>query len=459
MPHPTAVICTVGLTSSLIGESCPRIAEFARKGAMRRLRPVLPAVTCTVQSSMLTGLPPSGHGIVGNGWYSREMAEVQFWKQSNHLVQGEKVWETARRRDPAVTCANIFWWYNMYSSVDVSVTPRPMYKADGRKIPDVYTHPATLRESLQERLGTFPLFQFWGPGSSIASTRWIADASMAVHEQSSPTLTFVYLPHLDYSLQQKGPRHPDIAAEVRALDGEVGRLLDFFASRDVRIMLLSEYGIEEVDDAVHVNRVLRKAGLVRVRVEQGLELLDAGASDAFAVADHQVAHVYVRRPGDQERVAAICRGVEGVEHVLDRAAQAEVGLDHARSGELVLVAAPRRWFSYYYWLDDDRAPDFARTVDIHRKPGYDPVELFLDPALPWPKASIGWRLLKRRLGMRTLLDVIPLDASLVRGSHGRIDQAAGDQPVLITAAELAPDADEIPCTAVRDAILDHLFGR
>ncbi|RJP36232.1 MAG: alkaline phosphatase family protein [Phycisphaerales bacterium] len=456
MPHPTAVLCAVGLTPSLIGEHCPRIAAFARTGALQRLQPVLPAVTCSVQSSMLTGTTPRQHGIVGNGWYNRELAEVQFWKQSNHLVRGEKVWEAARRRDPSVTCANVFWWYNMYSSVDVSVTPRPIYKADGRKLPDVYTHPPRLRESLQERLGTFPLFQFWGPGSSIRSTQWIADAAMAVHEESHPTLMLVYLPHLDYALQQKGPLHPDIAAEVRALDAVAGKLLDFFASRGVGVILLSEYGIEEVDDAVYVNRALREAGWLRVRVEDGLELLDPGASDVFAVADHQVAHVYVRRAADVEKVAALCRGVDGVDRVLDRAGQAAYGLDHERSGELVLVAAARRWFSYYYWLDDARAPDFARTVDIHRKPGYDPVELFLDPRFKLPKASIGWRLLKRRLGMRTLMDVIPLNAQVVRGSHGRTQQSAGDQPVLITAGG-SGDSEVLPCTAVRDVILDHLF--
>lgn len=457
MTHRTAVILVVGLTPSLIGPACPRISAFARRGALRRLRPVLPAVTCSVQASMLTGVLPAVHGIVGNGWYHRELAEVQFWKQANPLVRAEKVWETARRRDPAVTCANLFWWFNMYSSADYSVTPRPMYKADGRKIPDIYTEPAELRTSLQAELGRFPLFQFWGPAASIASSRWIADAAMRVETKHEPTLSLVYLPHLDYALQKLGPDHPDIAREVGRVDVEVGRLLDHYDRRGVRVMLVSEYGIEAVNRPVHINRVLRTAGFLRVREEQGLEQLDAGASRAFAVADHQVAHVYVRDAADVGRVADLCRGVEGVEQVLDRAAKKTAGLDHQRGGDLVLVAAGGAWFTYYHWLDDRRAPDFARTVDIHRKPGYDPAELFIDPAIRWPKLAVAWRLAKKKLGFRTLMDVIPLDASLVRGSHGRTPTDTAHAPVLITSLALSDLPEEVDCLAVRDVILRHLF--
>ena len=406
---------------------------------------------------MLTGLPPRDHGIVGNGWHDRESAEVRFWKQSNHLVHGEKVWETARKRDPSVTCANLFWWFNMYSSVDYSVAPRPIYKADGRKIPDCYADPPELRDQLQDELGQFPLFNFWGPASSIASSRWIADAARLVHERHCPTLTLVYLPHLDYALQKLGPKHTDIPKALAELDGVAGGLIDYFEGNGVRIIVCSEYGIEAVDDAVHINRLLRGERGIRVRVEDGLELLDPGASPAFAVADHQVAHVYVKDVSQVARYADFCRSVPGVEQVLDRSAQAGGGLDHARSGDLVLVAEPARWFSYDYWLDDAKAPDFARTVDIHRKPGYDPVELFLDPEIRFPKLTVGWKLLKRKLGLRTPLDVTPLEPSLVRGSHGRVDQAASAQPVLITQGALFDKRGELPVTAVRDIILDQMF--
>ena len=276
----------------------------------------------------------------------------------------------------------------MYATADLTVTPRPMYPADGRKLPDVYTQPADLRDELQAKLGTFPLFNFWGPMADIASSRWIADCALHVYDTRRPTLTLVYLPHLDYPLQKLGPSHPDALAEVRAIDAVCGELIARARADGARILVLSEYGITEVTGAVHPNRALREAGLLAVRTELGRELLDAGASEAFAVADHQVAHVYVRSP---ERVAEVRRLLEalpGVERVLDDEGKRASGLDHPRSGELVAISAPDRWFTYYYWLDDARAPDFARTVDIHRKPGYDPVELFIDPTMTLPQAYV-----------------------------------------------------------------------
>jgi predicted AlkP superfamily pyrophosphatase or phosphodiesterase len=444
MPHPTAVLLIVGLTQELLNRGAPRLRAFAARGHLRRLLPALPAVTCSVQSSMLTGLLPREHGIVGNGWYNRELAEVQFWKQSNHLVQGQKVWEAAHQRDPSVTTANLFWWFNMYSSADYSVTPRPIYKADGRKLPDCYTEPPEVREQLQQQLGAFPLFHFWGPASSIESSRWIASAARFVFEKHRPT-------------QKLGPNHPSISKALGEIDDVAGDLIDYFEDEGVRVLIVSEYGIEPVTDAVSINRTLRGEGAVRVREEEGLELLDPGASECFAVADHQIAHVYVKDPSAVTRYADLCRAVPGVEAVLDRTAQAEAGLDHPRAGDLLLLAAPGRWFCYNYWLDDAKAPDFARTVDIHRKPGYDPVELFVNPGIAVPQVTIGWKLLKRKLGFRTLLDVIPLDPSLVRGSHGRVDLPEDRQPLLIAQQDPGDNSARMPCTAVRDVILRLIF--
>jgi hypothetical protein len=119
----------------------------------------------------------------------------------------------------------------------------------------------------------------------------------------------------------------------------------------------------------------------------------------------------------------------------------QFGVDHERSGELVAIADVGAWFTYYYWFDDDGAPDFARTVDIHRKPGYDPVELFIDPQIKLPRLKVAGKVLKKKLGFRTLMDVIPLDAGLVRGSHGRLPTVDEDYPVLIgTRASLALDS-------------------
>jgi len=461
--QPTAIINLVGLSRSLLGPHAPTLQSIVERGRVRTIRPPLPAVTTTVQSSMLTGRPVSGHGIVANGWYDRTQAEVQFWKQSNRLVQGEKLWHVARRRDPSFTCAQMFWWYNMYADVDISVTPRPIYCADGRKLPDCHSHPPEIRDELQQELGLFPLFRFWGPAASIESSRWIAEASLRVHARHRPSLMMVYLPHLDYPLQKYGPGHPAIPGEVARLDELVARLQRELESAGVRILWLSEYGIEAVDAAAFPNRELRRAGLLQVRREQGGELLDAGASEAFAVVDHQVAHVYVRDPQRVPAVAELLSAIPEVEQVLDQGQREAMDIDHARSGELTLVARRGAWFAYDYWLDDARAPDFARTVDIHRKPGYDPRELFLDPARPLIKAGIAWRLLRKRLGFRALMDVIPLDASLVGGSHGRVEQPEAERPILISDADLGRggphDAETIDATAIHDLALESIFGR
>ena len=455
--YRTVVLNVVGLTPRLLGDGTPNLAALGRTGGMRPLETILPAVTCAVQSTFTTGALPRDHGCVANGWYFRDLSEVWLWRQSNRLVAGEKIWEAAARRDPAFTCAALFWWYNMYSSATYAVTPRPMYPADGRKIPDIYTEPAELRQELTARLGPFPLFDFWGPGAGIRSSRWIAECARHVYDTRRPTLTLVYLPHLDYNLQRWGPRSPRIRDDLAAIDGICGELVDHVRRDGARVVVLSEYGITGVSGAVHVNRALREAGFVRVREELGRELLDAGASEAFAVADHQVAHVYVKRAERVADVKGLLETLPGIETVLDADGQRAHGLDHARSGELVAVAKADRWFTYYYWLDDAVAPDFAPTVDIHRKPGYDPVELFLDPRLRAPKLKIGWTLLRKALGFRYLMDVIPLDAELVKGSHGRLTDDPEDGPLVASSEPALLPAGPVPATAVKQLVLDHVF--
>ena len=456
----TLVLLIVGLNRRLIGPQTPNLQALMQRGALRTLGTVVPAVTCTVQSTLLTGLPPSGHGAVANGWYFRDHAEVLLWRQSNRLIAGEKVWDAAKRRDPNFTCANMFWWYNMYSTVDISATPRPMYPADGRKIPDHYAEPPQLKAELDAKFGPFPLFTFWGPMTSIESSRWIARATQHVRRTRAPTLTLCYLPHLDYGLQKYGPdsQHPSIASDLREVDALAGELIDEAERAGDRILVVSEYGIVPVREAVHINRELRKAGLMRIKTEMGRELLDAGASKAFALADHQVAHVYLQHGANASEVAKLLRSVDGVAQVLDEDGKRAIGLDHSRSGDLVVLSNPDRWFSYYYWLDDARAPDFAATVDIHRKPGYDPMELFLDPALKAPKLRVARRLAARKLGFRNLMDVIPITGtSLVKGSHGLITADENDAPVVISNdAGLLPKG-AIPAVAFKDLMLAHVF--
>lgn len=446
----TVVLDVVGLSTGLIGEHTPNIARLAKaQGGARPLETVLPAVTCSVQASMLTGLPVEEHGVVGNGWYFRELAEVLFWRQSNRLVAGEKVWEAAKKRDPSLSCAKLFWWFNMYSSADVAVTPRPIYPADGRKIPDIYTEPPELRDQLNRELGQFPLFDFWGPRAGIASTKWIGECTKRVFDTQKTTLTLVYLPHLDYDLQRFGPEGAHVAAALRQVDEVVGDIVDHVTRAGARVVIVSEYVITRVSRPVHVNRALREAGLLRVREELGTDKLDPGGSEAFAVADHQIAHVYVKRPERVDEVRRLLTSLPGIEKTAE--------MHHERAGEIVAIAEKDAWFTYYFWLDDARAPDYARTVDIHRKPGYDPVELFLDPEIALPQLRVGLRLAQKVLGFRYLMDVIGLDASLVKGSHGRPSAEAFQQPVLIsTAPELLPARAH--ATDVKRIVLDHLFA-
>jgi len=507
-----AVLNVVGLTEALVGEHTPRLAEFRRRGALAHIVPAFPAVTCTAQANYLTGRPPAQHGIVGNGWYHRDLAEVHFWKQSNHLVQAPKIWDALRTQSAIgnrqSTIANVFWWFNMYSSVDYALTPRPIYRADGGKIFDVYSWPYRIRAEIKADLGEFPFFGFWGPaagvktprGAADCATRWIAEAAKWMENKHSPALNLVYLPHLDYNLQRHGPFqaaaeatrpkasvecgvrsaeskpespharraaaltqpdggckiNPAIIADLRAIDDIAGDLIQFFEARGVRVVLLSEYGLTNVDTPVHLNRIFLEQGWLTVKNELGLEVLDAGASRVFAVADHQVAHIYLNDCSLEKPVRKILEETPGVDKILGEAEKAAAGIAHPRAGDLIAVAAERAWFTYYYWLEDARAPDFARTVDIHRKPGFDPVELFLDPKIPLPQLKIAWRLLQKKLGFRMLLDVVPLDATLVKGSHGRRPEEKEDWPLLITGQPELLDAEQLESTGVFRILKRHL---
>ncbi|MGF1515972.1 MAG: alkaline phosphatase family protein [Elainellaceae cyanobacterium] len=451
----TVVFHVVGLTPKLLSHT-PRLARWAAKGKVAPVQSVLPAVTCAAQATYLTGRTPREHGIVANGWYFRDEGEVRLWRQSNHLVQSSKIWDMARSLDPSFTCANLFWWYNMYSSADYEVTPRPMYPADGRKLPDINTKPAHLRHQIQRDLGQFPLFSFWGPKSSIESSQWIADSARWTEQKLSPTLTLIYLPHLDYCLQQRGPFPDKIARELAEIDTLCSDLIEFYEGRGAEVIVLSEYGIMPVSTPVHINRVLRKQGFIEVREELGRELLNPGESKAFAVADHQIAHVYVNDPEILPEVKALLESTAGVAQVLDEAGKERHHLNHPRAGELVAIAESNAWFTYYYWLDDGRAPDFARTVDIHRKPGYDPAELFIDPALQFPLAKVGLTLLKKKLGFRYLMDVIGLDATVVKGSHGSAPTSEADGPLLITQRSDLIEGSAVEPTQVCPLLLAHL---
>ncbi len=454
--NQTAVINIVGLSSTLLKHKDLFLTQWIEKKQVSKIKPVLPAVTCAAQSTYLTGKWPNEHGIVANGWYFKDECEVKLWRQSNHLVQAPKIWDIAKSKDSNFTCSNMFWWYNMYSNADFNVTPRPQYRADGQKKPDCYSKPEGLRDRLQAELGTFPLFNFWGPNTSIKSTKWIADASKLVHNWHEPTLQLVYLPHLDYVLQ-KHSNEQVILKDLKELDAVCKDLITFYESKNVKVTLLSEYGITPVKGPIHINRLLRKEGYLKLREENGLELLDTGECDAFAMADHQIAHVYIKNKSKLQDIKALLEKVPEIDLVLDAESQKDYHLNHERSGDLVVVAKPEYWFTYYYWLDDSKAPDFARMVDIHKKPGYDPVELFTDPKKKFMLGRIVFKLLKKKLGFRTLLNVIPLDASLVKGSHGAVNIDEAYYPVFIN-DDASSRSELINANEVCQHILSTIFS-
>ena len=393
MSNKICLINVVGLTPSLLRHA----QHIAAIGAASPLRSPLPAVTCTSQATMLTGLPPRDHGIVGNGWYFRDTQEVRFWQQAHSLIQGEPFYQN-------VETAKLFWWFNQSAPVRWSATPKPHYGSDGSKVFDILDHTGC---DLQKRLGPFPFHSFWGPGAGLASSRWIADAASLVLRQNRPKLTMVYLPHLDYDFQRLTEHDPARVAEV---DACAGSIIDAADAIGATCVVVSEYGLVPVSRAVYINRVLRRAGYLTVRDGPFGEMLMPGESKAFAVADHQLAHVYINDPSVSDDVAKTLTNEPGIARVVR---PAELELDHPRSGEWIALAEHDSWFTYYYWNDDARAPDFARCVDIHRKPGYDPCELFMTS-----KARAIARVAQKKLGFRYRVDVIPLDATLVRGSHG-----------------------------------------
>jgi predicted AlkP superfamily pyrophosphatase or phosphodiesterase len=444
----TAILNVVGLTARLVSEHTPRIRAFVERHRLARVQPVIPAVTCTMQSLYLTGRHARDHGIVGNGWYDREYAEHRFWKQSNRLVSGEKLWEALRRADPEFTCAKLFWWFNMYSTADFAITPRPLYPADGSKVFDIHTQPMGLRDRIKKDLGPFPFPFFWGPGAGIRSSQWIASSAKWIEEKCWPSLSLVYLPHLDYDLQRFGLDMEKITPALGEIDAVVGDLIDFYEHRGIKVILLSEYGITNVDRPVHLNRIFREKGWLSIKDELGRETLDLGGSKAFAISDHQLAHIYLNDQSIASEVREVLEATPGVQQVLAKQEKFFAGLDHPRSGDLIAISDFRSWFTYYYWLNDKKAPDFARTVDIHRKPGYDPVELFVDPKIHYPKVKVAWKLALKTMRIRSLFDMVPLDATLVKGSHGRIPEDSLDWPVLIgdlpnLPRSMSPAANEV----------------
>jgi predicted AlkP superfamily pyrophosphatase or phosphodiesterase len=457
MPQPLVLVNAVGLTPRLL-EHAPRLSAVAKSGWVADMPEAVPAVTCTAQATLMTGEPVNRHGVVANGWLFRDTNEVRFWQQSNRLIRAEPLYATARRRagarGRAFTSAKLFWWFNQGAAVDISVTPKPHYGVDGNKAFGIAGAPPGYSDRLEARLGKFPFPAFWGPTAGLPATEWIAGCAAEVIRESRPDLTLVYLPHLDYEPQRRGPTGCDLAKHVRELDVAAAPILDAAAAAGVRVWVVSEYGHCDVTTPVLPNRALRERGFLEVRRGPFGEQLDLYGSRAFAVCDHQLAHVYVADAADVPRVRDLLALIPGVGRALIGEEKAEFHLDHERSGEIVLLAKPDAWFAYPFWFDDAIAPDYARAVAIHHKPGFDPCELFWDSRLKFPKLRAARRLIQKKLGFRTIFDVVPLDPSVVRGSHGLPAAAPRDRPILI--GHGPKPGPSVSMTAVRDLILGVL---
>ncbi|MBI1903856.1 MAG: alkaline phosphatase family protein [Planctomycetia bacterium] len=399
MPEHVILLSVPGLRGKDLA-AMPNLRALAAD--QMTLVPSFPCVTCPVQANMTTGKLPSGHGVVANGFFWRDKRQVEMWTAWNETIAGPQIWDVLHQKRPGATSAVWFPLLSKGCGADSICTPAPIHNPDGSESLWCYTRPTEMYGQLRDQLGHFPLMHFWGPLANIKSTAWIADSAVAGARRFRPNFFYVYLPHLDYAAQRAGPDSPAAQASLGELDEVLGRLIagmrQAFAPAEPLWLVASEYTILPVRHVTHPNRLLREAGLLAVREDSGGEVIDFAASAAWALVDHQFSHVFVRDGDTQvaERVRTLFAGREGIAEVLVGDERRKYDLDHARSGEVVLISEPWSWQAYYYWLDDGRAPSFARTVDIHRKPGYDPVELFFDPATKG----------------------IPLSASLVKGSHG-----------------------------------------
>ena len=458
--RPLVILNAVGMTRRLLAHA-PRLSALAKAGWVKGLEEVIPAVTCTAQATMLTGKLPQEHGVVGNGWFHRDTGEVRFWQQSRNLIQAPTFYDVLKERFQSrgqnFRAAKLFWWFNQGADVAYSVTPKPHYAADGNKAFGILGSPDGLTENLEAILGPFPFHNFWGPKAGLPATTWISMATSQVLGEQLPDLTLAYLPHLDYEPQRHGPSGCDMAKLVLELDTATTPVLEAAKRVGADVWVVSEYGHCDVSRPVAINRELRRAGWLNARSGPFGEVFNPLDSQAFAVVDHQLAHIVVRDRSVLSAVADRVAQMDGVAKVMIGEERESIGLNHPRSGEIIALSDPDAHFIYPFWLDDREAPDYARTVDIHRKPGYDACELFFDPALKYPMLKMARKLIRKKLGFRTLFDVIPLEASLVKGSHGLASADPLDQPFFIGTGPEPFEGDEGPMGSVFNSVLKH-FG-
>ncbi len=400
MPNPLFFLTIPGLRRSDLKSMTCLSSRFG-KAERTELLHSFPSVTWPAQANMLTGKLPNDHGVVANGFYWRERCEVEMWTAWNEVIEQPQIWDVLKKRNPELQTAAWFPMLSKGCGADYVCMPAPIHQPDGSEDMWCYTKPQPYYGELLEQFGQFPLHHFWGPMANIKSSQWIADSAAAAAKKFNPDFFYIYFPHLDYQAQKFGPNSPQATESVRELD----RLLESFiqqieanALTPIDWMIASEYVISEVDHVTYPNRILREAGLLKTNLVDGRESIDFQNTTAWCLVDHQFSHIFVRNR-DATTIAEATQLFENVEGIQTAVAGTDRGgfnLDHPRSGDVVLVSEPNSWQAYYWWLDDALAPEFATTVDIHRKPGYDPVEMLMD--------------------MKTR--TVPLDATLIKGSHG-----------------------------------------
>ncbi len=398
------VLDIVGLEVSHISSGLiPSIANIANNngGEYGYLKPVFPSVTSTVQTSILSGKHPNEHGIISNGLYDRDNYQVMFWEQSSKLVQTDRIWDVLKKKNQNLKTAVLFWQNTMFANSDFVITPRPLHLENGGMDMWCYSRPPNYYEDVSSKIGEFDLKSYWGPFASFKSTEWISKSVEFTIEKNMPNLLFAYFPQLDYSSQKFGKNSPQVKDDLKKIDGIVDSIVKATEGMgiidDTQFIVFSEYGFNDVNDGISINRVLRDNGLLATRTINNKEYIDFEFSQAFAMADHQVANIYLNKPENKNYVKKILEDAQGIERVCDDKEKQDLKIDSYRSGDLIAISNRDKWFSYYWWNDDDKAPTFTKTVDIHRKPGYDPLELFID----MQKKSISF------------------DTRLVKGSHGR----------------------------------------
>ena len=428
------VIDIVGLSKNQFERLKPKnITSILDRGQFTSFESSFPAVTCSVQASIFSGTYPSEHGIIANGYYDKTFKQISFWEQPSDLVKRPRIWDTLKKNYSNFSTGLLFLQNSLYANSDIIVTPKPLH-LDQKITMWCYSKPKNFYEEISNEIGSFDLKSYWGPFSSIASSLWIIKSAKISIEKHQPDFLNVYLPHLDYAAQKFGPNSIEFENSVRELDLLIGDLLDFLNERFpnlYEILLLSEYSFNDVESSISPNTILRQFGFLDVNIIDGKEYIDFESSKAFAMVDHQISHVYIKS-GYEKEIYKIFKN-QNIGEILDNDSKKKFHIDHPNSGDLILCSQPNSWFNYFWWEDEKFAPDFTFNVDIHRKPGYDPLELFLDYETK----------------------KISHDTSLIRGSHGLIPVNPNDSPLIGTSFDSNLDGN-ISITKIKQ-IIENFF--